>query len=197
MKLWLVRHAQALIAPGVCYGATDVVADEQATLQAAQALALTLPVGLLLVSSPLQRCERLAQCLRGLRPDLSYKTDARLMEMDFGCWEGQRWDDIAAHELDQWTVNFGHWRCGGAESVQDVMVRVATLWDEAHSAGDDAMWVTHAGVIRAAMLLSQGVREVTQADQWPLLDIAFGQATVLDFQVFPTMAQQVRCSGMP
>jgi len=91
MKLWLVRHAQPLIAPGVCYGATDVAAEPQATLQAAHALAQALPNGVAVVSSTLQRCERLAHCLRGLRPDLAYKTDARLVEMDFGCWEGQRW----------------------------------------------------------------------------------------------------------
>ena len=39
MKLWLVRHAQVLLPPGICYGATDVAADAAATLRAAQALA--------------------------------------------------------------------------------------------------------------------------------------------------------------
>ena len=191
MKLWLVRHAQPLIAPGICYGATDVSADASATQQAAQALALVLPQGIRVISSPLQRCEQLVQFLKVLRPDLAHKTDARLKEMDFGCWEGQRWDDIAPHELAQWTANFGHWRFGGVESVQDVMARVAQLWDDTlastdngtdtdtdtdrDTAGDDAVWITHAGVIRAAMLLSQGVREVTQAGQWPSKPIAFGQ----------------------
>ena len=84
MKLWLVRHAQPLIAPGVCYGATDMAADEPATRQAAQALAQTLPPGLSLRVSPLQRCARLAQSLRELRPDLLARTDARLAEMNFG-----------------------------------------------------------------------------------------------------------------
>jgi alpha-ribazole phosphatase len=184
MKLWLVRHAQPLIAPGICYGATDVPADAAATQQAAQALALVLPQGIRVISSPLQRCEQLTLCLRGLRPDLIHKIDVRLKEMDFGCWEGQRWDDIALHELSQWSANFGHWRFGGVESVQDVMVRVAGLWDDmqgntmndAHAEVDgDAVWITHAGVIRAATLLSQGVREVTRAEQWPSEAIAFGQ----------------------
>ena len=172
MKLWLVRHAQPLIAPGICYGATDVPADAAATQQAAQALAQVLPQGIRVISSPLQRCEQLALCLRGLRPDLIPKIDGRLKEMDFGCWEGQRWDDIAPHELSQWTANFGHWRFGGVESVQDVMVRVAGLWDDMLS---DTVWITHAGVIRAATLLSHGVREVTRAEQWPSNTIAFGQ----------------------
>ena len=46
MKLWLVRHAQVLLPPGICYGATDVAADAAATLSAAQALAAELPQGL-------------------------------------------------------------------------------------------------------------------------------------------------------
>ena len=177
MKLWLVRHAQPLIPPGICYGATDVPADAPATRQAAQALALALPPGIRVVSSPLQRCEQLVQNLRELRPELTYKIDPRLKEMNFGCWEGQRWADIAPSEIAKWTDNFGHWRFGGVESVQDVMTRVAGLWDEARIAGNEAVWVTHAGVIRAVILLSQDVREVTRADQWPSLEIPFGHTT--------------------
>lgn len=85
MKLWLVRHAQPLIAAGVCYGSTDVAADADATQQAALQLAQTLPQNLSMICSPLQRCQCLADCLQGLRPDLLYATDARLAEMDFGC----------------------------------------------------------------------------------------------------------------
>ena len=177
MKLWLVRHAQPLIAPGICYGATDIPADTAATQQAAQALAMTLPPGIRVITSPLQKCEQLMQYIRGLRPDLNCKSDARLKEMDFGCWEGQRWSDIAPSEIAKWTDNFGHWRFGRVESVQDVMTRVAGLWDEARIAGNEAVWVTHAGVIRATILLSQGVREVTRADQWPSLEIPFGHTT--------------------
>ena len=63
------------------------------------------------------------------------------------------------------------------------MLRVAALWDDMQcdvgTADDDArgdtVWITHAGVIRAATLLSQGVREVTRAEQWPSKQIAFGQ----------------------
>ena len=174
MKLWLARHAQPLIAPGVCYGATDVAADAQATLAAAQALALCLPVGLLLWSSPLQRCELLTHDLLGLRPDLSYKTDARLAEMDFGCWEGQRWDAIPQADYDLWTADFGQHRFGGKESVQAFMARVTSAWDDAQLARQETVWITHAGVIRAASLLAQGVRQVDQAAQWPQAAPAFG-----------------------
>jgi iron complex transport system substrate-binding protein len=36
----------------------------------------------------------LARELKALRPDLSWETDARLTEMDFGHWKGQRWDAL-------------------------------------------------------------------------------------------------------
>ena len=175
MKLWLVRHAQPLIASGVCYGATDVAADPQATLQAAHELVRWLPQGQALVSSPLKRCAQLAQCLRMLRPDLSYKTDSRLAEMDFGCWEGQRWDAIPKADYDGWTADFADYRFGGHENVQAFMQRVASLWDETQQAAEDAVWITHAGVIRAASLLALGVRQVNQAGQWPSAAPAFGR----------------------
>ena len=175
MMLWLVRHAQPLITAGVCYGATDVAADEQATRQAAGALAAILPQRVQVMSSTLQRCERLAQCLRWLRPDLTYKTDVRLVEMDFGCWEGRRWDSIPQAHYDRWTADFGGHRFGGKESVSDVMQRVTSAWDETQRLRLDTVWVTHAGVIRAASLLARGVRQVTQADQWPREAPAFGR----------------------
>ncbi|MDP3323659.1 alpha-ribazole phosphatase family protein [Hydrogenophaga sp.] len=180
MKLWLVRHAQPLIAPGICYGATDVAADEQATRQAAQTLAQILPPGLGLRVSPLQRCARLAQCLRELRPDLSAQTDARLVEMNFGGWEGQRWDAIPQADYDRWTADFGNHRFGGQESVQEFVRRVAAVWDETLREGVDTVWITHAGVIRAATLIAQGVRDVTQAAQWPQDAPAFGCWCVLE-----------------
>lgn len=180
MKLWLARHAQPLIAPGVCYGATDVAADEQATWQAAQTLARTLPPGLPLRISPLQRCGQLAQALSGLRPDLRGNTDARLAEMNFGSWEGQRWDAIPQTDYDRWTADFGQLRFGGQESVQEFVRRVAGVWDETQREGLDAVWITHAGVIRAAILIAQGLREVTQAAQWPQNAPGFGGWCVLE-----------------
>jgi alpha-ribazole phosphatase len=180
MKLWMVRHAQPLIEAGICYGATDVAADAQATLQAARTLAQLLPAGLAMLSSPLQRCERLSQSICRLRPDLTYKTDPRLMEMDFGAWEGQRWDAIAPAELQSWTDAFDTWRCGGAESVNQMMARVSALWDASRASRQNTVWITHAGVIRAANLVASGTRRIYRADQWPVAGPAFGSHQVLD-----------------
>ena len=178
--LFLVRHAQPLIAPGVCYGATDIPADEAATREAASALARQLPLATQVRSSPLHRCMQLTDELLRLRPDLGATTDARLVEMDFGCWEGRRWDDIPKQAIDQWTAQFGSLRFGGRESVQELMDRVAVVWAESRNAGVPTAWVTHAGVIRAAVLISSGISAVERSEQWPDKALAFGAHLCLD-----------------
>jgi alpha-ribazole phosphatase len=182
MKLWLVRHAPVLLAPGSCYGALDVPADALATAQSAKALAALLPQGLPVITSPLQRCEQLAQALYGLRPDLTVKSDARLREMDFGSWEGRRWDMIAQSDIDAWTADFaGHAVGGHGETVRAVMARVSQAFDELGDA--DTVWVTHAGIIRAAQLLARGIRALERADQWPLETTACGEWRTLELSL--------------
>jgi alpha-ribazole phosphatase len=172
-NLWLARHAQPVIEPGVCYGQLDVPAVVEATAACARELAKALPNGIKIICSPLQRCEQLAHVLCGLRADLAYKTDPRLQEMDFGQWEGQRWDDIGAAALDAWVADFARYRPGGGESVDAFMQRVAAVWDESAGAAE-TLWITHAGVIRAATLLQSGQRSVDRASQWPADAPAFG-----------------------
>lgn len=178
MTLWLVRHARPLVEPGVCYGALDVPAELQHTQQTAERLARVLPPGLTLRSSPRQRCLQLASALAALRPDLVCTPDPRLAEMDFGLWEGQRWEAIGAAALADWTADFARHRPGGGESVQAFMRRVGAAWDEAlaaRQAGQALGWITHAGVIRAAELLASGLACPEHAGQWPLDAPDYGQ----------------------
>jgi alpha-ribazole phosphatase len=178
MTLWVVRHAQPRVAPGICYGALDLPAEPEATHAVAQTLAQVLPQGALVHVSVLQRCELLAQCLRGLRPDLTFKPEPRLVEMHFGMYEGVAWADIAKEAMDAWTADFWAHRFGGQESVAEFMGRVAQVWDAcqpARAAGQVQVWITHAGVARAVSLLAQGVRRVEQAKEWPTQVPAFGQ----------------------
>lgn len=192
MKLWLVRHAQPLIDAGICYGRLDMAADADATAECAARLAAQLPAGLRVVSSPLQRCEQLAHALHALRPDLAYKTDGQLQEMDFGQWEGCAWQDIPRAELEAWTSDFAQYKAGrDGESVTAFMARVGAAFDgltppsqtltpalspraRAQDSGD-VLWITHAGVIRAVELLTRGMRHIERADQWPVEAPKYGQ----------------------
>ncbi|OYU43803.1 MAG: phosphoglycerate kinase [Burkholderiales bacterium PBB4] len=182
MSLWVVRHARPLIAHGICYGALDVPADPTATQQAAEALALVLPEGAQLRCSVLQRCELLPHYLCALRPDLICQPEPRLVEMDFGIYEGVAWADIPKDALDAWTADFCNHRFGGQESVAEFMARVAEVWDECRPPWilADQVWITHAGVARAAFLLEQGIRLPHSAAQWPAQAPAFGGWIKLD-----------------
>jgi alpha-ribazole phosphatase len=175
MKLWLVRHAPPLIAPGICYGASDIPADADLTAACAARLAAVLPQGLTVHSSPLQRCAQLAQALCALRSDLQMQQDERLREFDFGCWEGLRWDDIPREAYDAWTADFAAERFGGKESTDELMQRVAAARADAQAAGQDAVWVTHAGVLRAMSLLNQGQKRIERAELWPRSVLAWGE----------------------
>ena len=186
MKLWLARHAQPLIAAGMCYGVLDVAADAALTTAAAKSLAASLPANTVCRISHLRRCQQLGTALALLRPDLLIKsntcTDQRLAEMDFGYFEGQPWANIPKAAIDAWTTDFGNHRFGGNESANEVLQRVkAALDDTLVLQADNVLWITHAGVIRAVNLLKQGVYRVTAAEEWPLTVVEFGCFVNIDY----------------
>ncbi len=184
MKLWLLRHARVTLEPGLCYGASDVPADPGLTRQAAEAAAALLPPGLPVRVSGLGRARQLARELQQLRPDLgAATTDPRLNEMDFGQWELQRWDAIPRAAFDTWMADFAHHRFGGAESTQQIIERVADAMDELREqAVPEVVWVTHAGVIRAAQFIAtHGRGPISYASQWPREAPEPGGWMALDF----------------
>ena len=121
---YLVRHPQPDVAPGLCYGASDVpVAGRRARARARGADGARAAGRPARLASPLQRCARLAERLAAAPRAL----DARLAEMDFGAWELRRWDAIPRAEVDAWAADLLHYRPGGAENVLDVARRVRRL----------------------------------------------------------------------
>jgi alpha-ribazole phosphatase len=179
--LWLLRHPPVLAESGLCYGRTDLDCAEGPTRDVARTIAPQLPADLDLRTSPLRRCARLADAIGTLRPDLrAARHDPRLAEMDFGAWEGQRWARIDRREFDDWMDDFAEARVGGTgESTRQFMARVGAAWDAWRASRRDALWVTHAGVMRAVTLLHAGVRCPVVAAEWPTGSIAFGEWTRL------------------
>lgn len=170
MKLWLLRHARVELETGLCYGASDVPANAALTLRAAEAAAALLPAGAPVWVSGLGRAQQLARDLQCLRPDLPAPvTDTRLNEMDFGLWELQRWDAIPRAAFDVWMADFAHHRFGGAESTQQLIDRVADALDDLRDRPViEAVWATHAGVIRAAQFVAaHGRGPIDGVAQWP------------------------------
>lgn len=186
--LWLLRHAQPLIAPGVCYGQLDVPADPSATLQASLRFAHAMPRGATIRYSPLQRCEQLAQALQA--PEAYLTADIRLQEMHFGAWEGQSWNDIGRAAVDAWAQDLYGTAPGGGESLATMLDRVRRAlidsWQHDSRLGTrDVVWVTHAGVVRCVLwLLRYGAAQPTSND-WNLPAPAFGQWVSLPWADHP------------
>ena len=180
-RLWLLRHGPVECAEGICYGASELKASEEASQAIARRVVAELPAGVDFYSSPLARCAQLAFALEAIRPDLQAQFDTRIAEMNFGEWEGQAWNDIPRAEFDDWLSDFATVRAGGSgESTNTFMARVSDAYDGWCASGEDAVWVTHAGVMRAVQLLHQGVRKVERADQWPTRPIALGELLVFE-----------------
>lgn len=165
-RLWLVRHATPLVAPGLCYGRLDVHADAQATQQAALALARALPTRARLRHSPLRRCTQLADAVLALRPDLRSQADARLQEMDFGAWEGVPWDGVPRAELDAWARDLHGYAPGGGESLAAMLARVQSALQESEPADADQVWISHAGVARCVHWLRAHPGRQATAAEW-------------------------------
>jgi broad specificity phosphatase PhoE len=104
--------------------------------------------------SPLQRCRETASVL-GLAPAI----DRRLIEMDWGVYEGRGLDELRAQYGEALSTNEARgldFRPPQGESPRDVQTRVAPLLAEIANAGAPTLAVTHRGVIRAIYALACG-----------------------------------------
>lgn len=178
MQLHLVRHPQPQVAPGHCYGSTDLPADavdiDRVLLDFERA---SLPGDMPVYASPLARCADLAR-----RLSAQPRFDARLAEMDFGAWEMRHWDTIPRAEVEAWNADLLYYRPGGGESVMDVAARVAAFRaDLEHRSEPRALIICHAGTIRLLASLHTGgtlEQAALRAAQTPHR-IAYGEVLLL------------------
>ncbi|MDB5960774.1 MAG: phosphoglycerate mutase [Massilia sp.] len=158
MRLTLVRHPAPAIAPGLCYGRSDVPVDPAALDAVLAALATSLPraTGTAVYSSPLQRCTALSAPLAAQLGMPAPLLDARLAEIDFGAWELRRWDDIPIAEIDAWAADLAGYVPGGGESLLQAARRVADFLDALkRQQVADAIVVCHAGTMRLLAALNR------------------------------------------
>lgn len=148
----LLRHTRPDVAEGVCYGRSDL--GLHAEFEPALARILEgLPAVSAVVTSPLSRCRRLAEGVAEAR-EIPLTEDPRLIEMDFGTWEGRAWASLPRAELDAWAADFHHARPHGGESVAMLADRVARALAQTRPARPPTLWVAHAGVAKAAAALT-------------------------------------------
>lgn len=167
MQVFLIRHPRPLLAAGICYGQLDV--DCEDPLPVAERLRPLLPADTRIIASPLRRTRRLAEALHA-QPAF----DARLMEIDFGDWEGKAWAGIERNQLDAWAADVLHFVPPGGESVAMLQARAIACVDELED--ERVALVTHGGVIRALI----GHWAKLPVEEWSQLRLEFGSLTRVD-----------------
>lgn len=184
MRLYLVRHPQPEVAPGVCYGSTDLAVAPQEHERVAVALAQVLPMGLPVFSSPAKRCSELAARLAAMLGARAVTHDPRLAEMHFGAWEMRAWDDIPRAEIDGWSKDLIAYRPGGGESVVQMAQRVHAFHEDIRRQSEHgaAVVVCHAGTIRLLLACQRGLTlaELALHAAQARHQIACGEMIVLD-----------------
>jgi broad specificity phosphatase PhoE len=116
-----------------------------------------------IVSSPLQRAMETAATVARRRP---VETDARLMEMDYGAWEGLTYGQIDAVDAAgraRWVADPEALACPGGESGADVAARARSFLGDllawAAERGDDpvVLAVAHSTLNRILFCVAVGV----------------------------------------
>lgn len=110
------------------------------------------------VTSPRSRCADVGVWLA--RWGWRHRTDATLLELDFGAWDGRRWDDIGAAALAAWTDDFLQHRPGGGESLAALLARAVQPLDTALAVG-------HGGWMLARRWQLEWPGEAPKAVNWP------------------------------
>ncbi len=170
MQIFLIRHPRPRLESGICYGQLDIEAEDPQPV--AKRLRTLLPAATPIVASPLRRARCLAEALHA-----QARVDARLMEIDFGEWEGRRWSEIDRRLLEQWASDVLHFVPPGGESAAMLQARVIDCVDSLRAEHAERLaLVTHAGAIRAAL----GYWLQLPIDEWSQLPLGFGSISLLE-----------------
>ncbi len=150
MRLILVRHPKPLCEKGVCYGRLDLECEPQALSEAVLRFE-NLASASLIFTSPARRA-------RDLAARLSTQTlvDDRLQELNFGDWEGRRWQDLGREAIDAWSQGLPDLAPPNGEALTAMADRCTSWLDSIRSSESPVFAVTHAGPIRLIKAILNG-----------------------------------------
>ncbi len=144
---WFLRHGETdWNAEGLSQGRTDIPLNAIGVAQAHRAAAALIGLGIVtIVASPLQRALRTAE-IAGEALGLPVRTDADLMEVNFGEQEGQPMGDW----YDDWIA--GDYTPQGAEAFGDLVARAVAAINRATALPGPVLVVAHGALFRALRL---------------------------------------------
>lgn len=156
MRLALLRHGPTgWNALGRIQGHTDIPLSDEGLAKMRGLLPPSSFAEARAFASPLRRARQTADAL-GLKSPM---LDRRLMEQNWGRWEGLSRAEILAQDGEEAFLRAGkglQFRPPGGESTRELHERVAAFLKDAAGDESDAIAVAHLGVLRAAYTLASG-----------------------------------------
>ena len=156
MRIALLRHGPTgWNALGRIQGHTDIPLSDEGLAKMCRLLPPLPFAQARAFASPLLRARQTAEALGLTGPTL----DARLMEQNWGSWEGLSRAEILARDGEDAFARAGlklRFRPPGGESTEELHDRVAAFLKDVARDESDAIAVAHMGVLRAAYTLASG-----------------------------------------
>lgn len=190
----LLRHGQTQMSVDKQYsGHTDIELTERGqeqVLAAAQAIANRGIEFDVIVSSPLKRCQQTAQAAAQALGIDEVETVEDLIELDFGKWEGESFDEVGKRDSDrlqEWMTDSSV-SCPDGESLQQLHKRVRKVRKELQErhAGKTLLVVTHVNPIKSF------IRQALDGNAAVFEKVFLGVASISDVE-FWSEGSLVRC----
>lgn len=168
IRLILARHGETLPnRRGVLLGRDDPGLTEHGQAQARALAAWVAERGpTRVISSPLTRCRDTASVIADAC-SLDVATDQRLIEVDYGEWEGRAFADVPDDASACWRSD-ARFRPPGGESLADVQGRVGDWCRELAASDEEAtlVAVSHVSPIKAAVVWALGAEPEAAWRMW-------------------------------
>ena len=147
-KLYFVRHGESEwnVQKKIC-GQTDVPLTDKGREQARMSGAKIIERGIKadeIWCSPLQRARETAEIIAGIT-GLPVRVEPRLIEQNFGSYEGKRFDTQDFFESKQRFAD----DYGGGESMLRVAQRIYNVIDDVKASGKTIILAAHNGIVRS------------------------------------------------
>jgi len=145
MELFVIRHTEVQNPNNLCYGNYDISLKPNYEHKS-KIFFENLPNDLdQIYSSPSKRCTDLLDL-----HNLNFNIHNDLRELDFGDWEGKKWDDIDQTHLNYWMEDYVNRSPKNGEKMIDLYKRsIEFTYKLVELDLQKILLVTHAGVIRS------------------------------------------------